>query len=69
MPEISVCTYHLKVILRSLAGFSLEIYNQMMHNTIGRYETPSLHTAIEMLSGNSNCCGQDLESDLNGALA
>ena len=24
--EISVCAYHLKVILRSLAGFSLEIY-------------------------------------------
>ena len=27
--------------------FSLEIY---FHNTIGRYETPSLHSAIEMLS-------------------
>ena len=31
--------------------FSLEIYFQMVHNTIGRYETPSQHTAIEMLSG------------------
>ena len=33
------------------AGFSLEIYFQMVHNSIGRYEPPSLHTAIEMLSG------------------
>ena len=32
-------------------GFSLEIYFQMVHSTIGRFETPSLHTAIEMLSG------------------
>ena len=32
-------------------GFSLEIYFQMVHDTIGRYETPSLHTAIEILSG------------------
>ena len=36
------------------AGFSLEIYFQMLHNiSIGRYERPSLHTAIEMLSGKS----------------
>ena len=33
------------------AGFSLEIYFQMVHNSIGRYEPDSLHTAIEMLSG------------------
>ena len=32
-------------------GFSLDIYLQMVYNTIGRYETPSLHTAIVMLSG------------------
>ena len=32
-------------------GFSLETYFPMMHDTIGRYETPSVHTAIEMLSG------------------
>ena len=33
-------------------GFSLEIHFQMVHtcNLIARYETPSLHTAIEMLS-------------------
>ena len=38
--------------------------------TIGRYETLSLHTVIEMLSGSqvSNCCGQGLGSDPNGAL-
>ena len=28
-------------------GFSLD---QMVHDTIGKYETPSLHTAIEMLN-------------------
>ena len=28
---------------------SLEIYFQTMHSTVGGYETPSLHTAIEML--------------------
>ena len=32
------------------AVFLLETYFQIMHSTIGRYETPSLHTAIEMLS-------------------
>ena len=26
--------------------FSLEIYFQMVHGTIGRYETPSLYTTI-----------------------
>ena len=33
----------------SPAGFLLELYFQMVHDRIGRYETPSLHT---MLSGN-----------------
>ena len=36
------------------ARFSLQIY------TIGRYETPSLHTAIEVGSQVSNCCWQNL---------
>ena len=42
----------------------------MVHNSIAKYEMPSLHTAIEMLSGNqvSECCGQGLGSDPNGAL-
>ena len=31
-------------------GFSLEIYFQMVHNSIGNMNT-SLYTAIEMLSG------------------
>ena len=31
------------------AGFSLEIYFQMVHSTIGRYEHP-LYTTIEMLA-------------------
>ena len=31
------------------AVFLLETYFQIVHSTIGRYETPSLHTAIEML--------------------
>ena len=34
----------------SHTGFSVETYFQMVHNSIGRYETSSLHTAIEMLS-------------------
>ena len=29
----------------------LEIYFKWLHSAIGRYKTPSLHTAIEMLSG------------------
>ena len=33
------------------AGFSLEIYFQTVNDRIGRHETPSLHTAVEMLSG------------------
>ena len=33
----------------------------MVHNSIARYELPSLHTVIEMLSGKVNkCCGQGL---------
>ena len=56
------------VSTRVAPGFSLDIYFQMVHTTIGRYETPSLHTAIEMLSGMpGSCCGQDLGSDPNGA--
>ena len=39
----------------------LEIYSQMVHNTLG---IPSLLLG----SQDSNCCGQDLESDPNGAL-
>ena len=31
-------------------GFSLEIYFQIVHNSIARYATPSLHTAIEMFN-------------------
>ena len=34
----------------SHTGFSVETYFQMVHNSIDRYETSSLHTAIEMLS-------------------
>ena len=34
-------------------GFYLEIYFQMGHSKIGRYETHSLHTPVEMLSGKS----------------
>ena len=50
------------------AGFSLEIYFQMMHSRIGRYEIPSLHTTIQMLSGkDSNWYVQSLASDSNGA--
>ena len=49
------------------AGFSLEIYSQMMHSRIGRYEIPSLHTSVEMLSGkDSNWYVQSLASDSNG---
>ena len=45
------------------------LYFQMVHSTIGRYETPSLHTTIEMGSQDgSNCYGQGLGSDPNGAL-
>ena len=50
------------------AGFSLEIYFQMVHSTIGWHETLSLHTAIEMLSGKLECYGQGLGSDPNGVL-
>ena len=50
-PGWKCCVAYLHVYLHSKPGFSLEIYLQMMHNTIGRYESPSLHTAIEMLSG------------------
>lgn len=35
----------------SNTGFSLEIYFQMVNSTIGRSETPYLHSAIEILSG------------------
>ena len=45
-----------RVLTRSL-------YFQAVHSTIGRYETPSPHTAIEMLNGKprySNCYGQGL---------
>jgi len=38
-------------ILASFPGFSLEIYFQMVHNSLARYDTPSLHTAIKILSG------------------
>ena len=31
----------------TVAGLLLEMYFQMVHDTIGRYETPSLHTPIE----------------------
>ena len=48
-----------KVYTLRLAGFLLETYFQMVHNTIGRYETHSLHTAIEVKSQVSNCCRQD----------
>ena len=43
----------------------------MVHDRTARYETPSVHTAIEMLSGSqvSNCCGQDLGGGPNDALA
>ena len=37
----------------------------MVHSTIGRYETPSLHTSIEML-GRSIVIGYGLRSDPNG---
>ena len=40
-----------KVSVSNDPGFPLEIYFQMVHNSIGRYEMPSLHTATEMLSG------------------
>ena len=40
------------------AGFSLEIYFHVVHNSIDRYETPSLHTAIEMLSGSQGYVGR-----------
>jgi len=39
------------VSTRVAPGFSLDTYFQMVHTTIGRYETPSLHTAIERFSG------------------
>ena len=45
-----VCTQNIWRVTRSHSGFSLEIYLQMVRDTIGRYETPSLRTAIEMLS-------------------
>ena len=42
----------------------------MVHNSIARYERPSLPTAMEMLSGSQvgKCLGQGLGSDPNGAL-
>ena len=40
-----------KILNDTHSGFLLEIYFQMVHNSIGRYEMPSLHTATEMLSG------------------
>ena len=45
MSEDSTC------LMLSGFEFSLEIYFQVVHNTVGRYEMPSLHIAIEMLSG------------------
>ena len=33
------------------AGFLLGIYFQMVHSAIGRYETPSFHTVVELLRG------------------
>ena len=39
----------------------------MVHSKIGRYETPSLHTTTEMLSGKPGY-GQDLRNDPNGDL-
>jgi len=38
-------------LLPMVAGFSLDTYIQMVYHSIARYETPPLHTAIEMLSG------------------
>ena len=46
----------------------LEIFLQMVHNTTGRYETPSLHTTEWEASQVSKCCGQGLGSDPNGGL-
>ena len=40
----------------SPAGFLLELYFQMVHDRIGKHETPSLHTA--MLSGNVSVVGR-----------
>ena len=46
---------HLYICITSLQGhmksFLKKHFKSKVHNTIGRYETPSLHTAIEMLSG------------------
>ena len=65
----ALIVYDCILICAYTSEFSLEIYFQMVHNiTIGRYETLSLHTAIEVGSQLSNCCWQDLGSDPNDAL-